>query len=221
MICQFGKEIKWLKEILKMPLTTIYQRLQSAVRARKLRFFMPSSGRHSTADGYILWGYYTRERIIDKQPELQEDGTWEYVDIEIKDFQIQRIMDKRTGRTHAVLCELLVPYKQYSLRYILYHLYQYFSQAVTQEAYCLNEDIEVKTFTLWLKWLKNHISILDALGLTENYTDNRKMLGQWIRELAGDVIEWTYRSLRTVNRALFQERRMPANTMYQSYVRTR
>ena len=220
MIYQFGKEIKWLREILKMSLKTIYHRLLSAVRTRQLRFFMPSSGRYSHADDYILWGYYTRERIIDKQPELQEDGTWEYVDVEIKDFQIQRIMDKITGKTHAVLCEILVPYKQYSLRYILYHLYRYFSQNVTQEAYCLNEGIDVKTFTLWLKWLKDHISILNALCLTENYADNRKMLGQWVRELAGDVIEWTYKSLRILNRTLFQERRMPANTMYQNYVRT-
>ena len=217
MINQINKNCKWIKEILETPLETIYNQLVSSVRTRLLLFFMPSSKTQSKADDYILYGHYTRNRIIDIEAVVQEDGTVRYEKVIINDLQIQRIKDKRTGKTHAVLGEILVPYKEYSLRYILFHLWQYFSQSTTQAIYCLDANIDEKMFTQWLKWLRDHITILRELGLTENYSENRKILGQWVSQLIGDLIGWTHKSLNKLNLTLFQGRRMPGNTMYQNF----
>ena len=95
-----------------------------------------------------------------------EDGTWEYKEVVISDFKIQRIMDQETGKTHAVLGELFIPYKQYTIRYVLYHLMQIFSKFTSQEAYCPGED-KVNTLDVlkvWLKWMRDHITTLRDIG---------------------------------------------------------
>ncbi len=221
MICQIGQIInRFPQDFWKNPLEMLYPMFVDQVRRRSNRFYMPSSERYCKGNGYILWGKYTRGRIIDIQCVTSEDGSQRYEKVEISGFSIQRIRDTKTGATHAVLGEFLVPYKQYSLRYILFHLRQFFSKHATQETYCLDNDIEPKTFGLWLKWLREHINILYGLGLTECYSDNWQTMSQWIRQIAGDISEWAYNSLKKLNLALFQERKMPENTMYQQYVRS-
>ncbi len=221
MICQIDQIINRLpQDFWKNPLEMLYPMLVSCVRRRSNRFYMPSSERHCKGNSYILWGQYTRCRIIDIQYVKCEDGSHRYEKVEISGFSIQRIKDKETGATHAVLGEFFVPYKQYSLRYILFHLRQFFSKNVAQGTYCLDNGIEPNTFRLWLKWLRDHITLLYGLGLTESYSDNWRIMSQWIRQITGDLSNWAYNSLKKLNLALFQKRKMPENTMYRKYDRS-
>ena len=221
MICQFARIINSFdQDFWKISLEEMYAALSSAVRARRSRFYMPSYERYCEADGYILWGGYTRDRIIDVQCIPCEDGSWRYETVEIKDFRIQRIRDKKTGATHAILNEFFVPYKQYSLRFILFHLCQFFKEHVTQEAYCLDAEIDIEAFHQWLKWLRNSSTLLYGFGLTRSYSDNWQAMRQYIQEIAGDIPSWAYNSLKIMNLALFQDHEMPENTMYQKYERS-
>lgn len=220
MICQFTQIINGIaQDFWTISLGEMYAALLCTVRARRSRFYIPSSERYCEADGYILWGGYTRDRIIDVQCIPCEDGSWQYVTVEIEDFRIQRIMDKRTGATHAVLNEFFVPFKQHSLRFILFHLRQFFNQRVTQEAYCLDAEIDVEEFRQWLKWIRDSIALLYGFGLTRSYSDNWQVMSQWIHEIAGNTSGWAYNSLRKKNLALFQDRKMPENTKYRNYER--
>ena len=220
MICQFTRIINSLtQDFWKISLEEMYKRILKAVRSRQCRFFIPSRECYCGGDDYILWGTYPRARIIDMQYMACEAGEYQYEEVEIKDFSIQRIKDKLTGATHAILDEFFIPYKQYSLRFVLFHLHKFFNQRVSQEAYCLENEIEVKTFRLWLKWLKEHITLLYGFGLTRSDSDNWQMMSQWIQTIYAGISDWMFNSLRKLNRALFQDRKMPENTKYQNYER--
>lgn len=222
MICQFAWRVNTPEEdFFKIPLNELYERILNAVHSRRSRFFLPSRGRYCEADDYILNGGYKRKRIIDIQMVRNEDSTYRYEEVEIRDFRVQRILEKGAGHTtHAILPEIFVPYKQYSLRYILFHLREYFRKPISQETYCLDAGIEIKTFRLWLKWIRDHIIVLAELGLTQNRRDNWETMRQWIQELTVDLFEWTARSLRKLNLGLFQEHPMPENTTYRNYARS-
>ena len=217
MICQLTWRIKALPDdFWKNSLTEVYLGCSNAVRTRRTRFHMPGSEYSLNADRYELCGGYFRKEIIDIQQVPNEDGTWRFEEVRLEAFRIQRIKDKQTGKTHAILPEFFVPYKQYSLRCILYHLREFFMQPITQEAYCLESGIEVETFRDWLKWLKSHATVLAGLGFTEDYRDNWKIMREWIQKICKDISGWARRSLRNLNLALFQQRPMPKNTMYQN-----
>ncbi len=211
----------FFEDFWEVPLEEMYERLVRTVRARESRFYIPSSEHYCKADGYTLWGTYIRNRIIDMQRVQREDGKWGYEKVIIEEFQIQRIRDKETGATHAVLSELFIPYRQYSLRYILFHLRQFFDQdeTKTQDEYSGEAGIETKTFWLWLKWLSEHMSLLYGFGLTRSYQDNWQAMKQWVLKICGDISGWVYNSLQKLNLVLFQNRKMPENTKYRNYER--
>ena len=221
MICLFSNKINTQNEKLwEMSLEELYAAFTRSVRTRMGRFFIPgSSGRYCDEDNYILYGHYTRKTVIDVQRIRKEDGSSEFREIEIEGFKIQRIMDRTTGATHAVLGELFIPYKQYTIRYVLYHLKQFFSQPVSQESYCLDECQlnSIDTFRTWLNWMRDHITVLHEMGLVENYRENLEKMRQWVREIAGDIRYWQEISLQRLNLGLFQDHRMPENTVYRSF----
>lgn len=220
MICQFFGRINTLLEAFwNIPLDELYLKFNAAVRSRTARFYIPDSECNVEADGYELCGGYYRKEITDIQRILNEDGTWEYKEVRIQAFRIQRIKSKQTGKTHAILNEIFIPYRQFSLRYILFHLSGYFEQDISQEAYCLEQGIDMGTFRGWLKWLKDHAAVLAGFGITNHYEDNRQRMREWVKKITGNVAEWTYQTLRNLNLTLFQQRIMPENTAYQKYVR--
>lgn len=55
------------------------------------------------------------------------------------------------GHTHAVLPELLIPYKSYSLLFILSVMRDYFIGALTVEGICAKYTISVSTLYSWKK----------------------------------------------------------------------
>ena len=222
MICQFPWRINPLAEdFWTISLEELYKRISGSVRHRSVRFYMPSSERCCEANGYILNGGYTRARIIDIQLIQDAEGNCRYEEVVIIEFRIQRILEKGAGcTTHAILPEIFIPYKQYSLRYILFHVREFFKQSVTQEAYCLDAGIDIKAFRLWLKWIRDHLTVLAGLGLTEKYQDNWRIMQQWVQKLNADILEWTAQALKKLNLGLFQEHPMPENTMYRNYERS-
>lgn len=219
MICQFNwRNNTPTENFWTISLEELYEQISGTVRSQRARFYMPGTERFCKADGYTLAGGYKRKRIIDIQRIQDSEGGYRYEEIEIIDFRIQRILERGTGyTTHAILPELFVPYKQYSLRYILFHLRKFFDLSVTQEAYCLDAGIDVKAFRQWLKWMRDHITVLAGLGLTKNYQDNWQTMRQWVQKLTADIFEWTATSLGKLNLGLFQEHPMPENTMYREY----
>lgn len=219
MICQFAGRINTPDEdFWKISFEDLYKRFSDAIRSRRAWFYIPSSKRYCNADGYILNGGYGRKRIVDIQLVQDSDGNFQYEEVEIKNFRIQRILEKGSdGKTHAILPEIFVPYKEYTLRYILFHVREYFRNLVTQEKYCLDAEIDVKIFRIWLKWIRDHITVLAELGLTKDYRDNWQIMRQWVQKLTADISGWTAKSLKKLNLCLFQERPMPENTLYRNY----
>ena len=218
MICQFTWRINTpAEDFWEISLKELYKRFLNAVQLRNARFYMPSSEGYCGPDEYILNGGYIRDRIVDIQRVQCSDGSFRYEKVEIRDFRIQRILDKQTGHTHAILPDVFVPYKNYSLRYILFHFREFFRQYVTQEKYCLDAEIEIEAFRHGLTWMREHITVLAGMGLVKNYQDNWQIMRQWVQKLNADPHEWTAKSLRKLNLGLFQDRRMPENTMYRNY----
>ncbi len=207
------------KELWEIPLEELYDRISGVVRSRKARFYIPSTESYCEADDYTLNGGYLRKKIIDIRLMKNEDGTFQYETIEIRDFRIQRILEKSTGHTHAILPEIFVPYRQYSLRYILLHVSEFYHQhhPKAQETYCLDAEIDIKAFKQWIKWMKDHITILAEIGLTADYRDNLELFRSWVQKLMAGTLNWMAKSLRKLNLGLFQEHVMPVNTMYQKY----
>ena len=218
MLCQFEIKINPQNEdFWRLSLEECYDRIVELFSSRKIKFFMPSSERISAPGSYILYGGYKRVKVIDIQQVQKDDGSWVFEEVVIKDFRVQRILDKETGRTQAILNNFFIPYKQYSLRYVLYYLLQFYDQHTSQEKFCLEMDPE-RTFRTWLKWLRDHIMVLRELGLVKQYEDNWNTMRQWVSEIAGDLPGWIAKSLQRLNLFLFQDHSMPENTMYQKYL---
>lgn len=218
MLCQFLKIINTQNiDFWRLSLEEYYDKIVGLFRSRMIGFFMPSSERIAASDSYILYGGYIRDQIIDIQLMQNDDGSWGYKEVVISKFRIQRILDKETGKTHAILNAFFVPYKQYSLRYILYYLYLFYDQHTTQEKFLL-DDMAEHPFKTWLKWLRDHIMVLRELGLMKLYKDNWQILKEWVCEMVCDSPKWHTRSLQRVNLVLFQDHRMPENTIYRKYV---
>ena len=99
-------------------------------------------------------------------------------------------------------------------------LVSFFDKDTSIEDYCLDHSISIPTFTKWLKWLEDNISILREIGLFQDKKENRKTLKEWIHEIKTRSTDWLIKSLRLLNRSLFQRRRMPDNTMYHFLLRS-
>ena len=192
----------------QISLKDLHQRILRIVRYRLGSFTIAESGQLVRPGDYILYGTYGREPIRDIQQVRDSDGNLEYKETIVKDIRLQRILIYATGETHAILNELLVPYGNFSLRYILYHLHQYFSQSISMEAYCGQHDFDERTFEGWIEWMKQNITILTQLGLTQDRKDNRQTLKQWTEELIVHFYEAGEKALYLLRLALYQQHRM-------------
>ena len=77
---------------------------------------------------------------------------------------IERVMCTSCGRTHALLCDVLIPYGSYSLRFILYVLRAYLNRKGTVVALCGQFSIAVSTLYVWIDLFNEHANLwLSAL----------------------------------------------------------
>ena len=228
-------------------ITEIYNKVLALVLSnRVVRIGCPKCG--SLCMDFTLHGYYSRG-VIDLVPCLDEkgnilldnDGNVVFKDHLQKEDRISlnvaRIKCKEDGSTHALLFNLVVPYKQYSIRYIVYQLYQMIHSGESVEAWCNKHGVSEKNMYKWVKWLEEKIPLLQQLGLIPemdqiNDSDNPGEKGHEDesvnsnvknRSYLGTVIQWIYThteqfyraALKLFNRVIFQEHKSPPNTVHQ------
>ena len=218
MVCLFNSNCNSIREdFFELSLEDLYDLCLESVRSHTAKIFLPCLQCFALPDNYVLYGFYQRKLIYDVRMVKQEDGTVIAEEIILKDFPIQRIQVMKDGKavgTQGILPELFIVYERYSIRFALYHLNCFFQNGGSIEAYCLDHSISIPTFRKWLDWMKVNISILRESGLFQDRNENRKILADWVREIKGSLAEWLARSLRLLNRSLFQRHRMPDNTVY-------
>ena len=218
MVCLFNSNCNSKrKDFYELSLEELYNLCLERVRSHTAKIFLPCIQRFALPDNYVLYGFYQRKLIYDVRMVTQEDGTVVAEETTLKDFSIQRIQVMEEGKavgTQGILPDLFIVYEQYSIRFVLYHLGCFFESGSTIEAYCLDHSLSIPTFRKWLEWLKANISILRESGLFQDRNENRKILADWVREIKKKLAEWLARSLRLLNRFLFQWHRMPDNTVY-------
>ena len=79
---------------------------------------------------------------------------------------VERRQCASCGHTHAVLPSCLIPYKSYSLRFILIVLRGYFLRACPVEQLCGRYGISISTLYRWIKLFKRHKALF--LGVLED-----------------------------------------------------
>ena len=224
MICFFNSDCNSImKNFWKISLVDFYNDCLETVRNHTADFFLPCIQRLALPDDYIMYETYERKHFKDVRLVKQPDGSFVAEETVIEDFRIQRILlieNGKPAKTQAILPDFFIIYGRFSLRYVLYHLSQFFDKDTSIEDYCLDHSISIPTFTKWLKWLEDNISILREIGLFQDKKENRKTLKEWIHEIKTRSTDWLIKSLRLLNLSLFQRRRMPDNTMYHFLLRS-
>lgn len=214
MICQIESFCKTLiKESWTVSLKELNDRYIQAVWNRTVSLQIAESGKQINSTDYILFGSYKRAAILDVQLVEDADGNTVFKEITVIDLQIQRIQDKITKATHALLNDILVPYENFSLRFILYHLHQYFSRNISIEEYCAIQAFDERTFKAWIAWMRQHITILRRLGLTQDPKENRQTLKTWVCEIFETFHEHVAKSLHLLKLGLYQRHRMPERSV--------
>jgi len=85
-----------------------------------------------------------------------------------KRIRILRLICKTCGHTHAVLPDIIVPYAQYSVRFICWVVSEKLTTALTIDEVCRKFDISYKTLYRFLEIYKEHKSLwLGVLESTE------------------------------------------------------
>ena len=92
--------------------------------------------------------------------------TWEDGGAVSRMITVERRQCVSCGHTHAVLPSCLVPYKSYSLRFILMVLQNYFLRVCPVEQLCGRYGISISTLYRWLKLFKQQKALF--LGVLEN-----------------------------------------------------
>jgi len=74
-------------------------------------------------------------------------------------IEIPRVLCESCGSTHAILPDVLIPYKSYSLRFILYILAKYLKRDCTVEVFCEQWNIAIATLYSWKDIFLEHASL--------------------------------------------------------------
>ena len=166
---------------------------------------------------YSLYGSYVRKMTItDVRRVIDPNGKVHWVEEEVKELKIQRIIchheEERIVRTHALLFQLFVPYEHYSLRAILYYVMLY-SQSRNKSVvcFCAENGIEVDTFYRWMHWLKEHAPDLLNIGIwAEKKTSD--LCRRFIEMIEADYTEAYKKVVDRFQCSFFQSHESPANS---------
>ena len=172
----------------------------------------------SILSSFIFYGTYPRD-VLDVVAYFRA-GKVCYKVCKVK-LSIQRIKCVRKGcktsSTHALLFDFFVPYGHYSVRFILYYLNLYFNSNKSIEAFCLEYGLKLfseKTFRKWLIWYDEHIDLFSQMGIVGNPKEKRKIREKCYRSMISDIGQTIRRTLRKINRSIFQTHLSPSNTHY-------
>lgn len=112
------------------------------------------------------------------------------------EIQIQRYQCSSCGHTHALLSSGLVPYRSYSLRFILLALREYFLHSRTVEQICDHFGISASTLYRWRQLFKQQKCLW--LGVLEDLAEQSvqfleeldiKMLGEFQKAFCFSFLE--------------------------------
>lgn len=95
------------------------------------------------------------------------------------------------GHTHAILPSCLIPYKSYSLRFVLIVLRSYFLHVCPVEQLCLRYGISISTLYRWRDFFKCHKTMI--LGMIE---DAVWLDSSFLECLSGTTLRDFYQSFR-------------------------
>jgi hypothetical protein len=220
------------------------QMLLYALGNRVIRIGCPKCGKECM--DFTIHGSYLRN-VIDLVAQKDENGNtlfgkngeaiFQDYQAEKLKMKITRIKCKDDGSTHALLFNLVVPYGQYSLRYIVYHLHKMIHSEDSMEGYCDKHGIDVDDMQKWIKWLEENAPLLQQANLipendemakddsAENgediaHSDNRRMKNISFLKI---IIDYLYNEFKTfykaslafLGRVMFQRHKNPTNTMHQ------
>ena len=104
---------------------------------------------------------------------------------------VERRQCASCGHTHAVLPSCLIPYKSYSLRFILIVLRSYSLRACPVEHLCGGYGIGISTLYRWIKLFKRHKALF--LGVPE---DARMSCLSFLEGLESEFLKDFYQTLR-------------------------
>ena len=140
----------------------------------KMQTFSLSCPYCSAKEGLSSFGHYERYLV-------EWDGEQAVAHI----ILVKRYRCSSCGRTHAALSSCIVPYKSYSLRFILLVLRAYAIHKSSVEQICLRYGISVSTLYRWLALLKCQkalwLGVLeDAARDAEGFIDD--MTGAFLQE---------------------------------------
>ena len=112
-------------------------------------------------------GFYTRNLIT------LSHGHPQYTQVEV-----QRVKCTGCNHTHSLLADVLIPYQQYSLTFVLTVLHDYFLHTNTVEEICRQAQITPSTLYRWKKAFLDHKAMW--LGILK---DLEISASQYIQEL--------------------------------------
>ena len=127
-----------------------------------------------------LFGHYDRYLV-----------SWEDGGAVSRAVTVERRQCASCGHTHAVLPSCLIPYKTYSLRFILIVLRSYFLRVWPVEQLCERYGISISTLYRWLKLFKRHKALF--LGVLE---DAGMSCPSFLEGLEGSFLKDFYQTFR-------------------------
>ena len=196
------------------------QMLLYALGNRVIRIGCPKCGKECM--DFTIHGSYLRN-VIDLVAQKDENGNtlfgkngeaiFQDYQAEKLKMKITRIKCKDDGSTHALLFNLVVPYGQYSLRYIVYHLHKMIHSEDSMEGYCDKHGIIPEN---------DEMAKDDSAENGEDiaHSDNRRMKNISFLKI---IIDYLYNEFKTfykaslafLGRVMFQRHKNPTNTMHQ------
>lgn len=103
-------------------------------------------------------------RLFDHYPRYLVE--WEGNAQKTSTVTVQRYICDSCGHTHALLPSCLIPYKSYSLRFLLIVLWAYFIRTCPVEHICAHYGITISMLYRWLQLFRQHKGLW--LGMLKN-----------------------------------------------------
>ena len=202
------------KAFMSIPIEKWYEALKTTVKTGRIenaRLVLPCC-LLANIDDIVLNGKYPRTytdiQLIEGKYVLKEGR-----------IQVQRILCRKSGHTHALLFDLFIPYQKYTIRYVLYRLKEFFESGDTIEEFWLKyyQEFSLKTMYKWLTWLKDNLSTLTEMGIVKQWKEKRESYRQFTARLCDESAFMICRCLKSLNVTLFQRHKSPPNTDYRKY----
>lgn len=116
--------------------------------------------------------------------------------------------------THAVLPDFIIPYRQYSVQFILHFLMLYYTGSRSVEQICMEAGIEKSLLYEWERTITRNREIWSGVLVYLQEQDRKRMMSDFVRELIEEVLYPEFAVLYCMKspESFLQKHRNPANT---------